>query len=254
MPGQANLITEHPTLIAEITEQLGKTRPAAVVLDTLNKSLVRLRKQRRRYGRLCARRRSHPRRLQLRRDHRPPLRLRRHPPARTFVLAGRGGRSTGRHPNRGGHYRDSRNDARRAGRHSGCQRGGIIEVGQDQNGKVLTSLVVVPSDADAALAERQDWPRGLAVFHAALKTALATHGETFQPEAGVLPVRAVDQWHVRDRFYDTYAEAEENATKRQAKLRQAFNRALGDAQKRDMARVMRHAGKTMVWLPVRGET
>ena len=39
MPGQANLIAEHTVLIADITAQLGDIRPAAVVLDTLNKSL-----------------------------------------------------------------------------------------------------------------------------------------------------------------------------------------------------------------------
>ena len=69
----------------------------------------------------------------------------------------------------------------------------VIEVGQDQNGKMLTSLVVVPSDADAASREQRGWPRGLAVFHTALKSALAANGETFQPEAGVLPVKAVEQ-------------------------------------------------------------
>ena len=94
---------------------------------------------------------------------------------------------------------------------------------------MLTSLVVVPGSADAATA-RSDLPRGLAVFRTALKGALAGHGEVFQPEAGVLPVRAVNQWHIRDRFYATYAEAEEDEKKRQAKVQKAFVRALGDAQ------------------------
>ena len=40
MPGQANLITEHRLLISDIAEQLGTTNPVVVVLDTLNKSLV----------------------------------------------------------------------------------------------------------------------------------------------------------------------------------------------------------------------
>ena len=48
------------------------------------------------------------------------------------------------------------------------------------------------------------------MFRTVLIAALAAHGEVFQPEAGVLPVRAVNQWHVRDRFYATYAEAEED--------------------------------------------
>jgi AAA domain-containing protein/bifunctional DNA primase/polymerase-like protein len=40
MPGQANLIGEHKVLIEDIKVQLGAVRPVAVVLDTLNKSLL----------------------------------------------------------------------------------------------------------------------------------------------------------------------------------------------------------------------
>ena len=114
----------------------------------------------------------------------------------------------------------------------------VIDVGQDQNGKTLTSLVIVPSEATPP-AEHRGWPRGLTVFHAALKAALAAHGQAFQPEAGVLPVRAVDQWMVRDRFYATYAEAEEDEKKRQAKIQKAFVRAVGDAQSRGVAKMRR---------------
>jgi hypothetical protein len=95
----------------------------------------------------------------------------------------------------------------------------------------------------------------LAVFHAALKVALASRGQAFQPEAGVLPVRAVDQWIVRDRFYATYAEAEEDEKKRKAKIQKAFVRAVGEAQSRGVAKMRRiEGGQTMIWLPARGET
>src|SRR5262245_54429339 len=40
MPGQANLIADHKTLIADITGQLSGEMPICVVLDTLNKSLM----------------------------------------------------------------------------------------------------------------------------------------------------------------------------------------------------------------------
>ena len=52
----------------------------------------------------------------------------------------------------------------------------------------------------------------------------------------MLPVRAVAQWKVRDRFYKTYAEAEEDAKKRQAKMQKAFVRALSDGQSRGLFR------------------
>ena len=62
-------------------------------------------------------------------------------------------------------------------------------------------------------------------------------------------MRAVDQWHVRDRFYATYAEDEKDTTKRQANLQKAFVRALAEAQKRGVIKVMRSAGgQTMLWL------
>ena len=40
MPGQANLIKDHVRLIADLKAQLSEVVPAAVVLDTLNKSLI----------------------------------------------------------------------------------------------------------------------------------------------------------------------------------------------------------------------
>ena len=127
----------------------------------------------------------------------------------------------------------------------------VIEVGQDQNGKVLTSLVVVPSEADPATQNR-NLPRGLAVFYAALKHALAKHGADFQPEAGKLPVRAASQCFVRDQFYATYAEPEEDEKKRQNKLRVAFHRAVADAQSRGLVKVLRKGSETMIWLPEKG--
>jgi hypothetical protein len=92
---------------------------------------------------------------------------------------------------------------------------------------------------------------GLGVFYAAVKSALGAHGEIFQPEAGVLPIRAVNQEFVRKRFYDTYAEGEEDTEKRQNKLRQAFNRVLGDAQKGNLIKTMQTKAGCMIWLPGR---
>jgi AAA domain/Bifunctional DNA primase/polymerase, N-terminal len=127
-----------------------------------------------------------------------------------------------------------------------------VDVGSDKNGKVLTSLVVVPTDADPASRDRQGWPRGLSVLHTCLKFVLASHGEMFQPEAGVLPVQAVDQIWVRERFYKAYAELEDDPKKRTAKLRKAFQRAVTDGQARGVIRVLRtEADRMMLWFPER---
>jgi hypothetical protein len=88
----------------------------------------------------------------------------------------------------------------------------------------------------------------------ALRYALGSHGEHFQPEAGVLPVMAVNQTLVRDRFYSTYAEGEANASKRQAKLQKAFVRALSGAQARQLIRSqVTQGGAPMLWLSVSGD-
>jgi hypothetical protein len=254
MPGQANLIAEHARLIAEISEQLGAVRPVAVVLDTLNKSL---------FG-------SENKDVDMSAYVRAAEAIRDAFGCVVIVIHHCG-------------YDDSRPrghsslpgavDAQLAVTRAGeiitvtveMMRDGpedaqvvsavkVIEVGHDQNGKALTSLVVVPSDVDATTRERLGWPRGLSVFHAALKITLAAEGEMFQPECGALPVRAVEQRTVRDRFYSTYADDEEDKTNRQAKLQKAFVRALAEAQRRNLVRVMRtDTGQNMVWLPTGGE-
>ncbi len=209
MPGQANLITEHKLLIADIAAQLGDTKPVAVVLDTLNKSLFGSENKDVDMG-------AYVRAAEAIRDvfgcvviivHHcgyDDTRPRGHsslPGAVDAQLAVT--RAEEIITVTVEMMRDGPEDTQVV---SAAE---VVEVGQDQNGKTLTSLVIVPSEASPA-GERHGWPRGLAVFHAALKAALASHGQAFQPEAGVLPVRAVDQWLVRDRFYATYAEAEDD--------------------------------------------
>ena len=147
MPGQANLIAEHRLLIADIadswatqTRRRGARHP--------QQEPGRLREQGRRHGGLCPRRRGHPRHFGCVVDHRPSLRLRRHPPARALVAAGGGGRPTVRYPSEEvitvtvEMMRDGPEDTQvvSASRRSKSAR--------TQNGKILTSLVVVPSDAD----------------------------------------------------------------------------------------------------------
>ena len=252
MPGQANLIAEHTVLIADITAQLGNTRPAAVVLDTLNKSLFGSENKDVDMG-------AYVRAAEAIRDAFGCV----------VIIVHHCGYDDTRprgHSSLPGAVdaqlavtrieeivtvtvemmRDGPEDTQVV------SEAEVIEVGQDQNGKTLTSLVIVPSDVEAAAKEQRGWPRGLTVFHTALKSALVANGETFQPEAGVLPVKAVEQSWVRDRFYANYAEGEEDSGRRTAKLRQAFNRALAEAQQRGIARFVRTAtGQSMLWLPTR---
>ena len=186
MPGQANLIAEHRLLISDIAEQLDGVMPCAVVLDTLNKSLVGSENKdvdmgayvraaeaiRDRFGCVviivhhCGYDDTRPRgHSSLPGAVDAQLAVVRQETVITVTVE---------------MMRDGPEDTQVV---SAVE---IIEVGEDQNGKTLTSLVVVPSDADAADGH-SGWPRGLRVFYSALKAALAGNGVDFQPEAGALP-------------------------------------------------------------------
>ena len=253
VPGQANLIAEHRTLIAELAEWLGEVKPCAVILDTLNKSLVgsenkdvdmaayiRAAEAIREYFNCvviivhhCGYDDTRPRgHSSLPGAVDAQIAIERHDKVITATVD---------------MMRDGPEDAQIV---CGVE---VVEVGTDQNGKVLTSLVVVPSDADAA-AGYSGLPKGLRVFCSALKAALASDGVDFQPEPGSFPVKAVGQAEVRTRFYATYADDEEDPRKRKAKLQKAFVRVLGEAQARGLM-ATRHLpnGLTMLWVPPKGE-
>jgi AAA domain len=251
MPGQANLIADHAELIASIKGQIDGAKPEVVVLDTLNKSL---------HG-------SENKDQDMSAYIRAAEAIRDAFDCVVIIVHHCGYDDT--RPR--GHSSlpaavDAQLAVTRVDRivtvtvemmRDGPEEIQVVseavevEVGVDRNGKRLTSLVVVPSDADALAPGRRDWSRGLNVFYAAVKSALGAHGEIFQPEAGVLPIRAVNQEFVRKRFYDTYAEGEEDTEKRQNKLRQAFNRVLGDAQKGNLIKTMQTKAGCMIWLPGR---
>jgi len=254
MPGQANLIAEHAQLIASISMQLGEVRPVAVVLDTLNKSLFGSENKDVDMG-------AYVRAAEAIRDAYDCV----------VVIVHHCGHDDTRP--RGHSSLPGAVDAQLAVTRvenivtvtvemmrDGPEETQVVsevipvEVGMDRNGKTLTSLVVTPSDAEGSEVGRRNWSRSLNVFYAATKSALGAHGEPFQPESGVLPVRAVNQTFVRDRFYLTYAEGEEDSTKRQNKLRQAFNRALAEAQANGLIRSLQEPGSkaVMLWFPGRG--
>ena len=58
---------------------------------------------------------------------------------------------------------------------------------------------------------------------------------------------------MRERFYKTYAEAEDDEKKRSEKLKKAFNRALGDAQAQGLIQHATSGNETMLWMPEKGE-
>jgi hypothetical protein len=124
-----------------------------------------------------------------------------------------------------------------------------VEVHVMPDGKVKTSPVLVPDDeVDKAtrLPAKLRNPRG-ATFSRALAEALAQYGTIFQPDAGAMTVSAVDQEHVRNRFYELYNDgsAKPDAQKH------AFSRALQDAQKSGYIDNRTKNGVTVLWVAYR---
>jgi hypothetical protein len=247
MPGQANLIQEHRTLIADIRAQLGDTTPAAVVLDTLNKSL---------HG-------SESKDEDMSKYIRAAEAIRDAFGCVVIIVHHCGWDDT--RP-RGHSSLPGAVDAQLSITRIDDQvtvtvemmRDGpedtvvtsvalVVDVGTDEKGKLLTSLVLIPAEAQPYAAESKKWPRTLATFFAAAKDAIATHGTPFQTEAGTLPVRAVDIEAIRYRFYEAYVDGEENEKKAQNARRQAFKRGLQEAQQRDIVHARAVKGRTMVW-------
>lgn len=128
----------------------------------------------------------------------------------------------------------------------------LVALGVDDNGRPSTSLVIDwLQAAPKANAEGAGWSKSLRLLQRALMNVLVEHGSDQQPFPDGPVVRAVDIEIVRTEFYKSYA-ADGDATQKQNAKRQAFNRAIRDAQERSLVGVREVGATTLIWL-VRGE-
>jgi hypothetical protein len=250
MAGGINLINEHPVLGAEIEMALDGQKPVAVVLDTLNRSLVG---SENRDVDMAA----YIRAAEAIRDKFCCI----------VIIVHHCGYNEERL--RGHSSLPAAVDAQLAVRREGNivslvvenMRDGpegaeiiseveIVEVGQDAGGKPLTSLIVKATEATMAGTSG----KYLAPLMAALNRALTDHGQPFSPEAGSYVLQAVAQGHVREEFYATYNIADEDGDndasrgRRKNKLRMAFTRAMEEAQATKTINVRQgRDGVPMVW-------
>jgi hypothetical protein len=256
MPGQANLISDHRLLISDIRDQLGATSPAVVVLDTLNKSLVGSESKDADMG-------NYVRAAEAIRDAFGCV----------VIIVHHCGLDETRP--RGHTSLPGAVDAQLAVVREGMavtitvefMRDGpedtvvtsvfeSIEVGEDDAGKTLTTLVAVPGDGPGAVATGARWSRALRVFHRALTDSLAAHGEIIRELADAYSpqVRAVDRERVREVFYSTYPADGTTEEQRQENRRRQFNRNVTQAQAANLIRVrVLPTGATMIW-PSAGTT
>ena len=132
----------------------------------------------------------------------------------------------------------------------------VVDLGVDDNGRPSTSLVIEwlqTAPPGASKAEGSGWSKSLRLLQRALMNVLVDHGSDQQPFHDGPVVRAVDIEIVRTEFYKSYPAADIDAKKKQATKRQAFNRAIRDAQERSLIGVREVEDKTLIWL-VRNET
>jgi AAA domain/Bifunctional DNA primase/polymerase, N-terminal len=255
MSGRTDLIRDHSLLVKEIREDLAGAHPVAVVLDTLNKSLVG----------------SESKDVDMAAYMRAAEVVRDSFDCVVIVIHHCGwdeSRPRGHSSQRGtvdaelsvtreGDIVTVTVDEMRDGP-EGVQivsKSRIIEVGEDAGGRPLTSLVLVPHEpgeagGTAGNRRARPWPKGLRVFHDALIEALLSAGIDHQIENGP-KVKAAELEKVRTAFYSTYVVSSlENPTpeKIQEAKRKAFDRALKDARGARLIGGWSLGGRQLVWL------
>jgi hypothetical protein len=129
-----------------------------------------------------------------------------------------------------------------------------MQLGTDEDNEPITSLVINWNDKAVppkAKAETKAWPKALGTFRQSMLNALANAGAEQRPMPDGPMVRAVDAEIVRSEFYRVYVVVDAPPKKKQAARRQAFHRALKDAQSRELIGTHTAGGGTLLWLTER---
>jgi AAA domain len=126
-----------------------------------------------------------------------------------------------------------------------------VEMGNDGWNLAMTTLVIRWGEENKAAsgADSPFWSsRSLKTLRAALMAVLADKGEELKPKESGPSVRAVELEVLRAEFYRTYfADGDKAANTR----RRAFERAVNEAQIRDLIDRQEDGQKTMVWFKLK---
>jgi hypothetical protein len=127
----------------------------------------------------------------------------------------------------------------------------VVDLGADRSGKPVTSLGVDWSrepEKPASTAKPDAWSKSLRLLRRTLMNVLATDAaKDMRPFNDGLFVRAIDQEIVRIEFYRSFV-ADGDAAQKQAAKRQAFRRAMRNAQDRNLIGIREIDAVTFVWL------
>ena len=244
MPGQANLITEHKLLIADIAAQLGDTKPVAVVLDTLNKSLFGSENKDVDMG-------AYVRAAEAIRDafgcvviivHHcgyDDTRPRGHSSLPGAVDAQL-------HVTRGGDFVKMEVEHMRDGPEETIVTGmaKVKEVAVDANGRPMTSLVIVPAPDSPGGAGSKAVVESLIVFRKALDEALIGSKETISINGTPHPAANLEA-DVRGEFNKNYVAKGETQSQQRDNRKHAFRRAVIQAQSLSLIGVRVYEDRTL---------
>jgi hypothetical protein len=123
-----------------------------------------------------------------------------------------------------------------------------VDMGPDQFGKPMSTLVLDWNAAQAPqAAAKERWSKSLRLLRQVLMTILADQGRNCQPFADGPTVRAVDIELVRQEFYRQHT-ADGDEKQKAAARRQAFNRAVKEAQAQSLIAIRVLDGVQLVWL------
>jgi hypothetical protein len=124
----------------------------------------------------------------------------------------------------------------------------VADLGPDQHGFPITTLTIEwQAEAEIKQPKPDAWSNSLRLLRQVLMNMLADAGKDIRPFLDGPIVRAVDREIVRAEFYKSYP-ADGDAVAKQNVRRQAFGRALKDAQARGLIGIREIEGVTYVWL------
>jgi AAA domain len=128
-------------------------------------------------------------------------------------------------------------------------RARIVDMGQDERGYPVTSVVIDWQVADAAsFSKGNAWNTStLKILRKVLMGVLAEHGSDLCPFTGEPAVRGVDQEIVRTEFYRSYPADGSEEQKKDAR-RTAFKRSIKDALGREVIGLREVGLTTFIWL------
>jgi hypothetical protein len=126
-------------------------------------------------------------------------------------------------------------------------RAKVADLGLDQHGFPITTLTIEWQPEADTRPKTEAWSKSLRLLRQVLMNMLADAGRDIRPFLDGPAVRAVDQEIVRAEFYKSYP-ADGDAKAKQNVRRQAFGRALKDAQAKSLIGIREVEAVTYVWL------